>query len=779
MRRTLASIAVVTSLLCPPPACAVTVERTPAFAGVQAVLSLTDLPAESGVRATLTSPTGMQSVVSGQSDTTGNATLVVPGTVIRRAGTYTVQVQDSTGISRGQGTLQVQPSGLDAHASALTVTQPQASEAEVAVQLRDSAGNPLSGRPVELIGSRLTDRITPLTRETDAAGTQRFRVDAGQAGSASFAAVDLLSSTVLQSRAQVTFGPVVPAVGGEGLTASLLIPTASAQDFGTVAAFTITAPKTVQANEPFTPHIEAVDAQGRRVLDYQGTVTLTSPTDPGADLPGFGTLTFPARALGVMEPPLSTTFSAEGQQTLRVQDAKNPQIYGEVQVQVTGADPNDPTHIQILSPKSGSVVGPIVDVRGMANPYSNLVITSGKTTVPTTTDERGAFSARISVDSTQPSVIITVEDEANIRRSGSVTVKPGEPIAKPELQFSPQTPDAGSSVLAVVQLKDPSRVAGVTLSVGDQPVALQPSSVNPALYQGSFTAPDRPGPYTATVAVQTTDGQTTSADTVLTVGERGIPVVESVTAQGLVRAVEVRWSPVTDVDGYNVYVGSRGQDGQPLFQDPLRVDGADQNLARVEGLQPGTEYIFAVTARRGTRESTEKSTVVAASPSGLQMTVTPGPASLALQWNAPESQELLGYELAYGAKPQELTEKRMLAAQMQTLQLRDLLPGVTYYLQLTPITVKGQRLAELAATGQGMPLVDDGLHGSPTDVFDPNQISPPSPTPPTNTGSGVPPAAWLATAAVAAGILLLRLRRSRERNRTAAFLQGMETRYRG
>lgn len=779
MRRTVASLVVIATLLSPLTTSAVTVERTPAFAGVQAVLSLTELPAGEQIRAVLTSPSGSQSTVAGEADATGRATLVVPGTTIREAGSYTVRVLDAAGGSVGMGTLAVQPGGLDAQASALRASQQRSDEAEITVTLRDSVGNPLASRPVELIGSRLSDRITPLTRETDATGTQRFRVEAGETGRATFAAIDLLSSTVLLSRAEVTFGAGMAPVGGENLTASLLVPKAGAQEFGNTAAFTITAPQTVRANEPFTPRIEAVDAQGRRVLDYQGTVTISSPTDPAADLPGFGTLTFPARALGVMEPPLSTIFTAEGTQTLRVEDSQNAQIYGEVTVEVTGGDPTDPTRIQITSPRNGSTVGPNVEVRGTANPFSNLLITSGDQTATAVTDERGAFSARITIDITQPSVTITVEDEANVRRSGVVTVKPGTPLAQPQLQFSPQSPDAGGSVLAVVQLTDASQVTSVTLTVGDQPVLLDPSSVNPSLYQGSFTAPETPGSYPAAVVVETADGQTVTADTTVNVGERGIPVVENVSADPHVRAVEVRWSPVMGVDGYNVYVGIRGEDGGAVFQEPLRVDGADAMSARVEGLQPGTQYAFAVTARRGDRESPDKSNVVITSPSGLQLEVTPGAASLALQWNAPESQELLGYELTYGASPTDLTEKRTVAAQVQTLQLKDLLPGITYHLQLTPITVTGERLTELAAVGQGTPLADDGLHGSPDDTFDPNDVSPTTPTPPNNTDSGVPPFAWAAAAVLAAGILFLRLRKNRERAHTAAFLHAMEARYRG
>ncbi len=775
MRRTFLSILLAAQLVLPATAHAVTVERTPAFAGVQAVLSLWDLAPNQKVHVVLTAPSGTQSSVTGAADSQGKAALVVSGMQLREAGAYAVGVLDAAGLSLGGGSLQVAPGGLDARASALQVGPVQGTRTELVVTLRDGAGNPLPGRPVELIGSRLADRITPLTRETDGSGAQRFTVEAAEPGRGTFAAIDLLSSTVLQSRAEVTFGGA--SVGGESLQASLLIPRAGAQQFGPVAAFTITAPASVAANEPFTPRIEAVDAQGRRVLDYQGTVRITAPGDAGADLPGFGRLTFPAQALGVMEPPLSTTFSREGTQTLRVEDAANPQIRGETQVTVTGLDPTDPTRIQIQHPKNGATVGPVVEVRGTANPFSNLRVTAGDETVEASSDQDGRFSAQIRLDVTQPSVTITVEDEAGLRSPGVVTVEPGAGMTPPQIRLSPEAADAGGSVLAAVQVPADADPIGVSLTVGTESFTLEQSSINPSLYQASFRAPLAPGEYPVTATMELASGQTVAAETVLHVGEAGVGIVEGVSAEPDVRAVEVRWFPVEGADGYRVYVGVSGEGGVPSFQEPLAVTGNAES-ARVEGLEPGTAYLFAVTAVRGGRESPEKSQIITASPAGLQLTVTPGPASLALQWTAPESQELLGYELSYGVSPDALTEIRTLAAGAVTLQLRDLLPGIPYHLQLTPITVTGQRLSELRATGTGTPLPDDGLHGGPDDAFDPDRVAPPSPRSPGNTNSGVPPIAWAAAAMLAAGALLLRIRSRRSQAETARFLAAMEQRYR-
>jgi len=64
---------------------------------------------------------------------------------------------------------------------------------------------------------------------------------------------------------------------------------------------------------------------------------------------------------------------------------------------------------------------------------------------------------------------------------------------------------------------------------------------------------------------------------------------------------------------------------------------------------------------------------------------------------------LASYLLEFGVQGEEFTESRFLNGELREYTLRDLLNAVPYQLRLTPISVTGQKVEDLSATGEGTP----------------------------------------------------------------------------
>jgi hypothetical protein len=150
--------------------------------------------------------------------------------------------------------------------------------------------------------------------------------------------------------------------------------------------------------------------------------------------------------------------------------------------------------------------------------------------------------------------------------------------------------------------------------------------------------------------------------------------------------------------------------------------------------------------------------------------------------------------IEYGVDPTNLTEKRTMAGgdiktdEKRSTTIRDLIPGIPYYVQVTPIAQTGDPMTDLIMKGQATPLSSDGTHYAASDQLPPGllnhpssqqqQPSPPTPTPDTGLHqSGIPPLAWYAALAITALVILFEWRRRRSVRRTQQFLHSMRTRY--
>ncbi len=765
------------------------------------------------------SPSGQSTVVPVRSDAQGNVQANVPGADLQEAGTYRSFLGTDGKRLSADANFEVLPESVDPQSSTVQIDRKQIAAdgrdaARVTVTLHDRYGNLLAGRPVELISSRSGDMIFGLARETDAHGSQAFTVSTNQPGSLSLQALDVLSNTILVQRASLTAGngdatavggtqdPSYARSNGEDYAPSAprsnspytaqLAANATAS-FGLIDHFEVVVePKALAVNEVGNITIRAVDHDGQIVQDYVGTVDIYSPTDPQANVPGFsdqqarGRITFLPKNQGVKLIPLSVSFRRPGQQVLRVSDAANPNapIAGETTVTITGDGGADGHRIIISSPKADSTVGgKSVIIVGVGSPYTNVQVNTGTDRVSGDTDEKGNFTINVPLDTAHSEYTFFLQDDAGNEASLHL-VRDIDPPVILSAGFSPGHPQAGQQVVFQAQSEPSLPVAKLT--IGAQELTLQEDPQRLGTYQVMFPAPAA-GAYQPTLVLRDAADNQMQSLLSFTVAPKSLPVVQNLQAIPGANAVQLQWAPVTgeSVDKYRIYIGEQPDN----FSMARETASGGATKAKIGPLTPGVPYFFAVTAVKGDRESAEKSQVVSATPIGLLMTVTPQESSLFVEWTVPEQSSFLAFELQYGVEKDVFIEKRLIPGgdlkpkEKRSFTIRDLLPGVTYFVRVTPVSTTGDRMTELSIDGQGSPASAGGFHAAPGDPlpFSQNDIPPPNGlhgSAPEVPASGLPPIAWWLGIGITGFLGLLQWHRRRTLRMTQDFLQTMRARYR-
>jgi len=791
MRLPLTHITIALFLLCAPlTATAGTIQAEDSVAGVGLTVTLSDFTPQASVEVQLTAPDGTPDSFAAQTDETGTAELAIAGRFAQRAGIYVLRTPNDTS---GMTTVLVEPDSMDPRTSALQVQTPRIAAdghetAAIEVTLRDRYGNPLPGRAASVLSGRTTDTIRALTPETDVQGTQHFSFSTRTPGTSSLRAIDLLSGApVLESATVEARGT---AVGGQTAYASPYAAQTSLDgrffyaqvlpSFDIIDHFEVEAPQTMQPGvEAQKLTVRAVDRSGNTVENYLGTV-LFSSTDPAATLPNFGTYTFRERDLGAMTFALALKFRSSGTQTFRVEDANDDRIAGEATIQVGGDATNPGTGtIEITSHKNDDYInGTDILVEGRGPRFANIIVMGGPQDATGATDGEGNFSVPVSLNPAQTDHTIRVRDETGRNDSGPIHLILDRSAEEIELiQFSPEKPDAGTQVLVVVRSTPDLAQVMLRLPAGTavQETILTENAMQAGSYQGFLTAPDA-GTYQPSVIATDRAGNRTEVRTTLTVASTQLPRVENLRIEPREEAIALRWDAVEgSVTGYRLYIG----EGPDNFLYTLDT-GGPVTQAVVRGLLPDRVYHFAVTALREDLESEGKSTVVTGQPLGISLNVIPEESALQVRWTSLSADlPLSSFVLEYGTDETALSEKRILNGELRDVTLRDLLPGVPYFLRLTPVTVSGEEMTQLSATGKGTPG-GTGFHAAPRDEapFDITlhpgaQLNPP----PAVNDVGLPRSAWMAAAGMGALCILWYVRRKQSARRTDRFLQAVSARY--
>jgi len=802
-------LAVATLLLLP--LCAVaegTLHADDSVAGLGTDIDVAGVEAGMQLMVVVTPPLGEEQTIAIRTDARGATSAQLKGRDTEVAGVYTVHLEKNGQDLGLETTFEILPDKLSNTKSSIQLSHTELAPTgkdtvEALVIVRDEYGNPLPNRPLKLISSRSGDRISSLESETDESGAQHFSIATTEKGELYLRAIDLLSGTLIDAEAVLYAGLANTAVGGPQAATNrqLYSGTSTANfaadvlgrnlygqvsGFGLVDHFEIDAPEELGVNEDASIRITAVDRSGNRVEDYTNTVYLSS-TDPLAFLPVGGEIQFEPRNLGQKVLTLGLRFrTPDPKHILYAEDSKNPNVFGQVFIKVTGDGLAAGTKkIQITSPTAGSVLStPEVTVKGVSEPFVNLIVTGGTEDVEGDTTIDGAFSITVQLDPEKTTHTLRVQDKDGFNRldSGEFTITLDSTAPQvSDVNFTPESPMEETEVLLVVHTEQED-IAGVTVQIGEaDPINLEPVKEKPGTYQRLLDAPAA-GDYDTAIVVRDNAGNETTETVPFHVERTALPKVQNVKVTPDTNAVTLQWDPIVSepVDAYRIYVGE-----SPTEFDFNLDTTVATSAAQVAGLRPGVQYYFAVTALESDRESKEFDTV-STTVKGLHISVSPQNASLLIDWSKLVIDTTLSsFILEFGVQPDNLTEKRILNSELRSYTLRDLINDVTYYLKLTPVSVTGQLMDDFSSTAEGTPN-GAGFTVTPGDEVPFNTaLGAALTTPPPNLHSSAPqtpstglPLAvkWTLALAIAGGLLIHR-NRKRKMHRTSAFLQAMHARY--
>ncbi len=824
MQRLLSAILAI-GMLFSSPLSALAVENTPgkagqitvedSIAGLGADIALQGFDAFSSYSLTVLPPIGQAITLQAQTDAQGNSLTSLRPEETEHAGRYRVTANRGGVRAGAEATFSVLPDSpdvrnADVRADRDSIDDDGSDEALITVTLRDRFGNALAGRPVTLVSSRSADQLYALSQETDVSGAQEFVLASDEPGYAVIRAIDLLSGQTLSQSVEVQVGSAMGnedrvayqdsrSAGGKRMYGAALV---TGDEYDVIDHFEIDAPAQMVAGvEAPALTITAVDRSGNIVRSYVGTVVFSS-TDPDAQLPNFGRYAFKDRDQGEKEFALGLKFLLGGTQTLRVEDQNDPRIFGEADIDVSGRGTSADKMIVVESPVNGDKLGkPAVTVKGKGPRFVNLQIKAKSGAAPeqtflSSTDGDGNFEEEMQLVGTGPDFYIDVyhvDDDGTIRAKSEsvyVTLDSSAPTLS-DVTFDPGSPVEGEQVLVSVKADSDTAGAGMRLTNKqtrvNTDVVLKPNAAAPGTFQEFFTAPEA-GEYDALILASDALGNQTQMKAMLTIKSKELTQVRNLRANPLANAVTLEWDAPSDgeeqdIEKYRIYVGEKEGDFAYDFVTDRAV-----TKATVANLKAGQPYYFAVTALKEDRES-EKSDVVSAQALGLTLEVSPQASALKLTWT-PLSKDipLSAYVLEYRVKFEEEeeselawqgAERRLINAELKTYILRDLIDGIPYAVRLTPLTVTNEELTDLVALGEGTPNGNGFLVGAADPIpFDatshPGNLHSGAPLTPE---SGLPRAAgWILVAAFG-GAGGLWYRRRIQRQRHAAFLHAMQTRY--
>jgi hypothetical protein len=655
----------------------------------------------------LAGPGGNASVVVPLVNGSGNASVV--GTHLRVAGMYRL----TDGVSETHfevlaGSPDLSRSSLTASPSIIAAGQ----HARVSVNVQDVYGNPLSGRPIVLLSTNVRDNFQPLSSETNEQGVMEWDLVAG-GGASTLSAYDVLANATFATRATIngTSG-TMPSINAASPFAAATIATAQGGDFGALDHFTIEvigqSANSVRANEDVTLRITAADAAGNTVESYAGTVTLRS-SDNAARLPQNGIISFRPGELGRKTMYLSLTFGTPGVQTLIAEDSGDSRIQGSAEITVNGAAGSQDGMIDIVSPPANARVSTTsIELLGHAPALVNLRVKGGLTEAIGSTDAEGVFRIPVELNPDQVDhTLFVVSENGTLESQPHHLILDTKGPAITSVLFDPETGKAGSEAHVTVT-SEPS-LKDVHIDLDGTTIALTETASGS--YTATFTAP-APKQYNATISATDEADNATTTFALWNVEAKGLPQVKNVRGQSRPNAALITWDAITEVPvtQYRLYVGS-----SPTNFEHTLDTGYPVASALVNGLIPGRTYFVAVTALNADGdESAEKSVPIPVTSIGMAMTVTPQNEALLLTWQPPADTPLMQYILEYGVEAGQYTEKRTINGGLSTFTLRDLLNGVTYEVKLTPVTITGERLDDLAAIGRGTPN-GAGFHLGPSD----------------------------------------------------------------
>ncbi len=741
----------------------------------------------------VTGPSGATYHQTVATDAEGKATTLVPSKSTVTAGTYTVALgNDSANFSV------IADRADDAHSILSASPKAVATDYEGAITvtavLRDRYDNPIIGRPIALISTRQSDDISPQMNQTDDDGRFLWTVRPVESGVMSLVLYDIITGKQMKLRTDVTVGTTksTPSWMRASLTGNEM-GGETGTDTLTVDHFDIELPQKIteiKVNELFSMTIRAMRGQDI-VRSYIGSLGVKS-SDPDAELPKKGTdPSDPSKGRvdilnvhqGVALVPLATMFRSRGTQTISVYDKLDPSIKGEITLNVVGSD-GAQEKIVIVDPKDGSKIkrSDSILLQGKGPSLINVKVIGGQETVLGEIGADNIFRINVPLNPEYKEVTLFVASENGTYESQPVHIIIDNDA--PKIDNVSMNPTEGKTEeKAIISVRAEADLVSVVATIDGKDTALTASGKD--LYIASVVAPLKDGVYDRKVIAKDSVGNEGTAFMKWTVTTKTVPMVEGVTSEAQAGQVLLRWKALenTPLSQYKVYVATEEDPTNYLYS--FGTKNPTSTSVIIKDLPFGKKYLFSLTAVRvDGAESNQKSIAVAASPLGFSLNIKPGKDHALLEWNIMPNLPLANYILEYGTEPGQYTEKRTVNGNASSVMVRDLIPEITYEFKLTPVTVTGKVMTELAAIGHVL-LSSTGYtigaaDPAPDDVFNKlhsgADVSPHLKDVPMTTTSGISTmvAGMILIVSVIVGLSWLKLRR--ERKIVQEFLRSLQER---
>ncbi len=593
-------------------------------------------------------------------DNIGNASFIVPADDLQISGEYNFTVVD-TSESYADGIIQQ----FTIYADELSVVHSQVYAVDNSVQtgkktkitaiLYDRFQNPISGHRVKLYSSRPADSVEYISSETSSEeGEVSFYVSSYKAGISEVTVKDETFDSVLSSAIEVQFYTPIND-GANAYSADIT----EGGDSSRVARFKMKFPDvvTLESDENYL-ELEAVDADGNIVKDFEGSIIMKVVTDKNIVLPGEnGVYTFSKNDQGKILFSRSVIFSVEGKHRLEVYkydktiDEINYNIFAKKTVTVenkkTGID-NDKIDqkVVLVTPSNNSEFSTKnISVTGKGLPHSDVkIVLDGTPVLEASTDSSGNFKGLLRNVSDGNHIVSAYQKQSALTVSEDVMFTVDTKVSNIiSGVFSPHLTIPKGEVKVIVSINDDSGIKMVEIELNDKnKKKVVAQNIGNGKYQAIFPAPSALGEYTVSAIVTDTleNVGKTDLSPLLTVKteEKKIEGIKNLQAKYSTKTkiTTLSWDPLTSPP--LVYIVHSGVKNDKNSLKKIKTVSKKTNTVELENLASG-KYYFQITAMDNAGKEDEKSeimsfviqkptpTPVPATPTPIPATPTPVPAT--------------------------------------------------------------------------------------------------------------------------------------------------------
>lgn len=615
-------------------------------------------------------------------------------------------------------------------------TVPTGTKGKITLILQDQYDNPVAQHRITLRSNRTSDKFTALGEpKTNDAGEVSFFVQSNASGDALITAFDETFGESVGKSITLRFYK-------NAITSSLMGDISTSISNDRVARFSLDFADTLPVNSDANYlTVTALDASGKTVTDFVGSVLISVPTDPNATVPGEkGVYTFTEKDQGKVTFSRSFLFPTAGKQRLEVYaynnttDVVNYNVFGKKEVTIetknTGTDPGaQEQSITIETPSNNTIIASnsvIVTGSGLKN-ADFYVLLDGKIIKSIASDEKGDFSTTLfSLSSGTHTLQIQQKNNTKII-SSTISFRVGEGMGQiTSASFSPEqvSPKETVEVLVTVDPSVPPTLLEVTLNS----VSHTLKKIKEGTYQASVPAPAKEGTYPVVISIQNSLGEIKehTLPASLQVGGPSATVAPSsgvvtgLTAEFISsrNVVQLSWKKLTpDPLLYIIHSGSSAN----ALQKVKSVSGTTA-MAEID-MSSFSEKYFAISAVDISGSEGAKSVAVkmiqaatptpSPSPSPLIGTPTPTPTPLITPVVTPTPLPMIStlipqenairvtwtpyagakqYKILYGISSRVYQGEIKIDGNSIEKTITDAIPGVTYYIQVEAIGETGNTL---------------------------------------------------------------------------------------